>query len=526
MSPIKQSPVRPISHNTRSARGASLGLVAAFSGVLILCLLACYGLATLFGASEEARNGVDASALNLANKSILVKTPPQSIYGDVADTTGAIGLTNINRVWGKALIVNANVQSMEREGQAGPSAQGNAESAFTGAQSINDALFDNLTNNTVTGALFNNMAERRNAKMLAGSTTIVAATKLAWPTAALNRGGPSNITMAPNQIPPDAQIALNPVGNYAPGYVPIQANNREFYFVALPIGEKPHLVSSSVFQLGRIDQVPVGGVKNPVPNSFSASGSVQNQQDGMVANAFAIANPQRQYQLSIPHAYLSIQVTNNAIWIVEGKKISETQYGLSPDTQWGVKMYQLKNKAILNGYASLGNEYQPNKAGQPPTLWQVLTSLPGNYQVILQQMTQRLQEISPNVTQAQLEALLAKQPIVPTATRYLIYPTFANADQTGAALNIAPVPNPNGSFPAWLSAVYVPDGTTKALATEGPQRDAPNFDWQTVVGGGNAGGHYADLIANLDWEPDSGYNQCLGQLTIAHTTECYFAVGQ
>jgi hypothetical protein len=510
----------------RSATGASLALVAAFSGVLILCILAAYGLANLFGASEEARNGVDAGALNLANKSVAVKTPAQGVFTDCADTSGGIGLTNINRVWGKALIVNANVQSMQNSGQAGGLAQANAQSAFSGAQSINDALFQALTDSVTTSGLFNNMAARRGAKMLSGSKTLVASTKNSWPIAALNRGGASNLTMKTNQIPANANIAITPVGGvYAPGYQPIQVDNKPFYFVAFPVGERPHLVSGSVFQLNRIDAAPVGGVKNPIPNGFSASGSVEGAQAGVASNAFAVANPQRQYQLSIPHAYISIQLTNTAQWMVGGKKLSETQYGLVPETQWGVKMYQLKNKAMLNGYASLGNEYAENKVTKlTPSLWNVLTSLPGDYNVVLQQMTQRLQEISPAFSQAQLENLLIKQRIVPNATRYLIYPTFANKDETNPTFQITAV-NGAAQLPAWLAAVYVADGTEKPLVTEGAQRDVPNFDWQTVEGG-QGGAHYADLTGTLNWEPDSGYNQCLGQLRIAHTTECFFAVGQ
>jgi len=509
----------------RSAKGASLALVAAFSGVLILCILAAYGLANLFGASEEARNGVDASALNLANKSFEVKTPPQGVYTDVVDTSGAIGLANINRVWGKALIVNANVQSMQNEGQAGGLALANAQAAYTQAESINNDLFQSLTNNATTGALFNNMAVRRGAKMLTGAKSLAATTKSAWPTAAMNRGGTSNLAMTANQIPPDANVAIKAVGGYAPGYVPVEVGNKQFYFVSFALGERPHLVSSSAFQINRVDTTAVGQVKNPIPNAFSAIGVVEGQQAGVASNAFAIANPQRQYPLSIPHAYVTIQITNNAQWFVEGKKLSETQYGLTSETQWGVKMKPLKNKAILNGYASLGNEYAENpKTHLTPTLWNVLTAIPGNPEAVLQQMTQRLQEIGPNFTEKQLENLLIQQRIVPNATQYLIYPTFASPDQTGASFQIVPL-NGSAKLPPWLQTVYVPDGTEKPLVNEGPERNVPNFDWQTVEGG-QGGGHYADLLGTLNWEPDSGYNQCLGQLRIAHTTQCYFAVGE
>jgi len=525
------------SNQARKSRGASLALVAAFAGVLIVCILAAYGLSNMFGASEEARNGVDAAALNLANKCIDIKVAPQGVYGDVADTSGQISLTNINRVWGKSLLVNANVVAMQNTGQAGGLAKANGEAAFTQAQSINDDLFDALTAKTTTSALFNDLAVRRSAKMLTGSKTLVASGNEAWPTAALNRGGTSNLAISKNQIPNAANMTINPVGGYAPGYQPIEVDNKPFYFVAFPLGQTPHLVSNSVFQVNRVDTQPVGNVKNPIPNSFSAIGSVSGDQVGIGSTAFAIANPQRQYQLSIPHAYLSIQLTNIAQWIVEGKQLSETPYGLAPETQWGVKRYTLKNKSILNGYASLGNEFPVDpKTKLSPTLWKVLTGLPGDYNVVLQQMTQRLQEISPTFSQGQLADLLVQQRVVSGVTRYLIYPTYTSEDQTDPTFQIAPV-NSN-KLPSWMNATYVADGTEKPFSTEGPLRDIPNYDWQTIDSTADpnvnlppppdngSNNHYAELTATLNWEPDSGYNQCLGQLRIAHTTKCYFAVGE
>src|SRR5271154_3503102 len=80
----------------RDFRGASLALVIAFAGLLLICLIAAFQLSNLFGASEEARNGVDAGALAVAVRSVDVKTGPQSIYGDCVDNSGSIGLTNIN----------------------------------------------------------------------------------------------------------------------------------------------------------------------------------------------------------------------------------------------------------------------------------------------------------------------------------------------------------------------------------------------------------------------------------------------
>jgi hypothetical protein len=510
----------------RLSRGASLALVIAFAGFLIVCAIAALQLSNMFGASEEARNGVDAGALNVAVRAVEVKVPPQSIYGDCADTSGGIGMTNINRVWGKSLLINANVQSMTNEKQAGETALSNAQQAFAGAQTINNELFTTLTSKETTSGLFNNIAGRRAAKMLTGSANMVAQVQSAWPTAALLRGHSSNLTMSPNQIPADANVKVPLVGNYAPGYTPVSINNKNFYFVSFHPNERPHLVSASVFEASRSDIAPVVGVANAIPNAFSAIGGIEGSQGGVQANAYAIANPQRQYQMAIPHAYLSIQITNTAKWIVQGKQLSESQYGLEPETQWGVKNYVIKNgkqTVTLDGYASLGNEYvYTDKQGQkhPLTLWAVLQAGKADPAIVLAQMTQRLQEINANYSQNQLANVLAGQKIVPGVTRYLIYPTYATMDATNPTITIAPI---TGTLPQWLTAVYVPDGIEKSLLQTQPERDVPNWDWQ--VASGPAGQHYAQFTASLNWEPDSGFGQCLGQLRIAHTTECFFAVG-
>jgi Flp pilus assembly protein TadG len=511
----------------RDVRGASIALVIAFAGVLLVCLIAAFQLSNLFGASEEARNGVDAGALAVAVRSVDVKTGPQSIYGDCVDNSGSIGLTNINRVFGKSLLVNANVQSMVNEQQAGNTAMTNAEQATSGAQAINDELFLGLTNKSNESSLFNTVATLRGAKLLTGSAAVVPSAQDPWPTAALLRGRSSNLIMNQNQIPPDANVRIPTVatgaGTFAPGYTPVTVNDKKFYFVAFNPNEKPHLVSNSLFDANRIDKVPIAGISNPIPNAFSAVGNVQGNQGGLAADAFALANPQRQYVMSIPHAYISIQITNTAQWFVAGKQIAETQYTTEPETQWGVKNYVLPNKAILQGYASLGNEYVTKVNGQiqPKTLWGVVTSLPGNYNLVLAQMTQRLQEVQPNFSQGALTSLLMKQQIAPNVTRYLIYPAYTTHDATNPTISIAAL---TGALPGWLNPVYVADGIEKTLVTQPPEQDMPNFDWQ-MIAGQSVGytGHHTMLLSNLNWEPDSGFNQCLGQLRIAHTTQCFFA---
>jgi hypothetical protein len=508
--------------------GASLALVAVFGFLLVACIYAAVNLSFLFGASQEARNAVDAGALNAAKRSIEIKTPPEGVFSDVADTTGGIGLSNINRVWGKALLINANVQSMQTEGQSGNSAVTNGQAAYKSATQINDALKTQLVNVQTMSNFFNQIAGQRNVKML-GNAGVNAQIKAEWTNALLDRGAESNISAQQGQIPTDANVNVSLVGGkYLPGYQPITINGQAFYFVPFRVGEKPHLVGSSYFESNRSDVRPLPGITNAVPNSFSASGvsttesgtansssGSTNSQSGMIgASAYAIANPQRQYNLAIPHAYISIQISNMAKWFVEGAQVNMTPYGVAKQTVWGVQMALLKSKAKLNGYASLGNEYE-NKS-----LWAAINSVPEDPTVILQKMTQRLQEIQPSFSQAQLVGLLTSQQVVPQATQYLIFPQYSGEDTSNPTITIQPV---TGRLPSWLVVAYPPDGIEKGLVTSGKVRDQPNYDWQQIIGGSGSDLHFTEMYGTLNWEPDSGYNQCLGQIRISHTTECHFA---
>ncbi len=197
---------------------------------------------------------------------------------------------------------------------------------------------------------------------------------------------------------------------YMAGYIPMKANGKDFTFATFHQGEMPHLISDGYFEKNRGDTHPIAEARNPVPNAFKESGSVTSSQNVLAAAAAAVANPMHRYNIAIPHSYVAISFSSRAQWIVEGKTLSVTPYS-TPATQWGVKQYQLPqpNGGKLDGYASLGNEY---KRGN---LYAVFTALPGDHNTPLKLMLQRVQEISPNYTLAQLIGLLQSAPYQPGA---------------------------------------------------------------------------------------------------------------
>ena len=123
------------------------------------------------------------------------------MYKDCADAQGTIGLQNINRVWGKAYLISANLQSMQTTGQVGSKAPGNEQMAYQAAQTANDQLANSLKNKQTLDQFFNQMSANRQAKMLGDGTTVGTDQNGAWATGMVDRGDASNLTFNPAQIP-------------------------------------------------------------------------------------------------------------------------------------------------------------------------------------------------------------------------------------------------------------------------------------------------------------------------------------
>jgi hypothetical protein len=504
----------------RTAAGASLILVIFCALGLIALVWGVFQLYLVLGGSREVRNAVDAGALNLSKRVFELRVPTDGVYGDVADSNGQIGMSNINRVWGKAYLINANVQQMQADGQLGDAAQGNAEAAYQSAENINNTLFAAVTCRNSQGALFNQVAGFKQAKLLSGDTTVTKdanATTQESPLASIamvDRGAESNLSFSPTQIPKVVQAQGVQQGgkSYLTGFVPMQANNKQFSFTAFRNGEMPHLISQNIFDQCRADKSPVGGT-NVIPNAFKIDGSVQATQGSLGAVACAVANPQRQYRLAIPHSYIRIFFTNQAMWFVEGVKVNQTPYGNKPDQQTGVKKKKLSNGGLLTGFAKLGNEYQPGGS-----LWQMYTALPGDHMTPMQKVLQRVQEIDPDYTLTRLQAQMEACNSNPAAQSYLIYATYNTPDCSDPTIHIQP---DNGSLPPWLQNLPI-DGTALAVGAETMTKDAPNTCTDYIEGPIPTDKHYTECSGSIIWTPGSGYTQCLGTMHVSRVTAIYF----
>jgi len=509
--PVK--PVRQKNKQLRTRRGASIILVALCAIGLVILVYLSFHLALIMGGSREVRNAVDAAVLNVGKRVPQLKVPA-NIFADCADSAGFIGMSNISRVWGKAYLINANVEGMRYEGLLTGSASDAADKVYSAAQQVNDNLRAQLTNKSLLDQFFNQLSSNKPAKLLGESATVQtqADNKIGWATAMVDRGAESNLTVSQSQLPTGVHAKIVDLGNqqYMQGYTPIRTNGREFVFPSFKHGEMPHLISDSTFQRNTS-----GIATNPIPNAFREMGSADGQGTTLSASACAQANPRTQYQLAIPHAFVTITFSNRALWIVEGKQVKESFYGFEPETQQGVKKQPLSVGGMLDGFANLGNEY---KLG---SLWQLFTKCPGDHTAALNKLVQRVKEIDHNFTTQKLTALMSNQMLMPGASRYIIYPHYTSPDATNPTMKIASIPG--SSLPGWLQAANPPEGQSAVIITEEASIDDPNICWDNIIGGKSpTGRHWTEFYGSISWQPGTGMGQCLGDLKLSRTTKCVF----
>jgi hypothetical protein len=506
--------------NRRNNYGASLALVAMCAFALVLFIVACFQLMMIFGGKQELNNTADAAALNVAQRAIQIKTSPGDLFSDCADSQGTIGLANINRVWGKAYLINANVEEMTANQQLTNLATDAANNTYNSAQQVNDDLCTNLKNMPTLTSFFDQIASLRLHRML-GNKQVSSDTNTDWNTAMLYRGDQSNLSANFSQIPSPTNARFNTVstGNtsYLPGYMPMQCNDKNFYFVTFHNGERTHLVTESYFVRSSQDKAALLTVQNPIPNAFSGHGTTENS---FSSQSFAVANPQIQYNLAIPHAYVSITLQNLAYWFVQGKQVNVTTYGFSKETQFGAKQIPLSKKNdYLDGYASLGNEFSVGT-----NLWSAINSLSSNSTDVLTKLLQRMQEVDSNFTQNDLQQLLQQQQIDPTTNTYVIYPNYKNPDNTAPTIKVGPlIAGKKKTLPTWLSTAAINEGQAKIIIDKPPVQDDPNYNWEQVFGPNfEQSQHWTEVGGHIDWTPGTGASQTLGRLTAVHTTKCYF----
>ncbi len=514
----------------RDHRGGVMLVIVACIMLLAILVGAFVYYTLTFGGSQEVRNAVDAGTLNVGQQITEVKVKAENDeerqFEDVADSQNKFGLTNINRVWAKALLVRLNADAIA-DG-AGSGAASHADALRRGAQSLSDKLIKKLKDNEGRYFFFNLITMQNDPKMLGKKAQIDAEKGGFWKESYCDRKAESNITVRPEQFPgtDGAVIAKAPDGVFhLPGYTPLlkDFSTDNYYCVPYKVGESTHLTSRGFFDLNSLlkNTDTAGGWANPVPNAFSSEGKcVEGKSTGMKAVACVQVNPQRTFKLAIPHSFVRVKLNKNRIkFRVNGISHPETdgEYGTVPSTLshsfpdgFGV--------GIVTAYATVGLEYLP------PNLWKAIYALPGDHDEVTKVLLQRCREFAPDASEGDLKSALMNCALVPGEDEYFIF--SVGDDKTGnVKVTVAPASVARSSA-SWLDLKAEPDSSSEnKIASEfvGPVPapvPAPNVVLVSVAGAGVVVylPSFVTESATEKWKPGSGYGQCLGELTIDRDT--------
>ncbi|MDP3510297.1 MAG: hypothetical protein Q8T09_20170 [Candidatus Melainabacteria bacterium] len=501
----------------RSETAASLILVIACGFGLMALIYGLFSLAMFLGGSRQVRNAADAGALNVSRKMMDIRVPTDPKYADVADTNGKVGMSNVNRLWGKAYLINANLEEMQKSGQAGPKATGNGDAAYQIAQTVNDNLYSELASSKTQDLFFNQMAGRRTANMINPGMGIDKNRQNTCPIAMVDRGDESNLVMTPGQIPAGITVGKVDKGSksYMQGYVPMTANNKKFTFTSFHEGEQPHLISDSVFDPNRADIAPIEGSATVIPNAFRQSALASNGSLDSTATASAVANPIRSYSMTIPQSYVTIHVLNMSNWFVDGKKIRSIGYETKADqTIHGLVDHQTPTR-VINCFGKLGGEYASGH-----NIMAIIKALKADYEPAMKKLLQRIQGMDPSFTMAKLTKMLENQNYDKNVSRYYIFAKDDSADHTDPQIQIQA---DTGSLPTWIDVKNWQedfDGTPKDLVTEPTTTDQYANAWQSPPGTPQPTAKNSGVMI---WQPGSGYTKAVGNLFISRTTNLNFS---
>lgn len=507
----------------RSTRGASLFLIALAAFLLAYLIYLGFQYCLLTGGSREVRNGVDASVLNLSKRVCEVRVSPGAAYRDVADSAGTISMTNINRLWGKAYLINANVDEMKHEQLVTADAVGAGELAYQLAQDVNDELRAGVTNKGTLDALFSHMSNKRGAPLL-GASKIDNTVEAGYPIALVDRGAESNLSFDPASLPKGAQPEQVCAGNtsYIQGYTPFTANGKTFCFTPFRLGETPHLIADSYFNGNRADSRPLPDYAMAIPNAFQGHGTAFGTGTSLAAAASAVVNPMQQYQLAIPHGFIRIHFTSISKWTIDDKPAArDIPYGPDSGKVWGIRDYRLKGtdgkpgSRILNGWAELGMEFKK------PSLMAVIDAVPADHVPALQRLLQRAQEIEPGFSMGRLQSLLQKQKPDPAVTTYYIFPRYTTADLTDPVLEMAPA---GKLLPEWLRVAAAGEGGSKEVVKESVLEDHEHATVY-IMGGNPDCPKWMEITGSMMWRPGTGMQQCLGTLYVNRITRVKYQPG-
>lgn len=479
-------------------RGATLALVVAVSFVIVLVGVGIFWLSRLFGGARELQALTDSGTLNLGKQMVTVGVPlntnPQLItfnfmnqywvgfsalgtpasvsmtltngveganFPYLTDQNGNITLENYNRVIAQTMLVGFNAQA-ERTMPAAANAQLLFDAVQRDSTSLSQRLGTKLADAATASNIFQNTGMANSLRMLGASVA---------PTFASNQfatgyysPGATNVWLDPSLLPSGITMPAGALSNvngptnfpYLNGYTDIDAGPFSTQGAAVFPTQQPHLVSLRDFNFDLSAPIAVGYV---APNSFQAGSTAPSFTSDKALNALAasvVGVLGVEYPAGIPEGFVMVQN-----WDGGGGPLSSVLTNVSTADQ----------------------------------------------ATIVANLTQRIHQILPTATTAQIEQFVNNIPVnasfkVPTYV--YLYPQPSSPAYAAWHAQVLASGMPDGT-PGQLYASSVPPPTMVVPpegATWGTYADGP---MQMFLD--KQGHHY-------EWMPSSGFDCFLGALEV------------
>jgi hypothetical protein len=134
-------------------------------------------------------------------------------------------------------------------------------------------------------------------------------------------------------------------------------------------------------------------------------------------------------------------------------------------------------------------------------------------------LLQRIKEFSPGYTLEQLQALLSDTPYLTGQEMWFIYPTYTQPDLTDPHVVVTVA---TGALPGWMNRA-TPDGTSRQILEEGVVTDGPNHSWSDIRKGPyKTDKNWTTESGTMSWQPGTGFNQNLGNLSVKRNLSVIF----
>ncbi len=540
----------------RRKRASAIAFSAVLALVLVVLGVGFFFFSMYMGAQNETKNATDAGALNVGKQALSADGVTYTIAGDdkeefFRDVTGGptagvgigdgkVNLTNIDRVWGKALFVAIN---SDAAGSAAGDTTQNVQSAQEGAQSISDQLSAKLTDEANLHGYFEEYSKQNSTRMIGTNTSVsYLGGPQNWQTSLMDRNKESNIEVTDNlpvgyNLPTSDTTATtrNPVPSgangktYLKGYTPLTVANQTFWQVPYQFDQKPHLVSKTLFDA---DKQPPNMLASTwdkaVPNAFSVGGQVDTKPGvaGEKAMAWVQTNPRKVFPLQFPNGFVRVVVKKNDLqWRLDFIPMDSTTYESSPGTTKesgdGVPYPIPFICATVSGTAYVGNEYLP------PTLYFAVVgnAPPDTSSKSMEYILQRCKEMVPGYTMGNLITAMSICPVSMTDEEqtFYIYPNLV----ANPIVPIIATPDSLTVLPLGCDKTASPEGSEEWSDSIGPM-PTPNFALETFTCNGvPAPDIPMDVTLTIEhsWKPGTGYAKgCLGELTVHHQSDALLFV--